>query len=905
VRDWEQYVRSHLLLPDLARERESRIVRELAAHLEDFYSDAIARGLSEPEADAYARRQITDWPRLAAHITHTDRPHVRSHADRWSERIDNEARTRGGRWLVIADLWQDVRYARRQLASHPGFTAVVVLTLALGIGANTAIFSVVHAVLLDPLPYPDSDRLVMIWNTYGTDRTSSSPPDYFDRLEAGTTLEHVAAFRISSANLTGRGEPVRLDAARVTASFFPTLGVEAEIGRVFRQDEDAPGRDDVAVLSHGSWTRWFGGDAAVVGQTLRLNDRSVEIVGVMPAGFSLLFPAVEIWMPMAFASDARSDTNRGNEYLSVMARLREGVTLEQAHAEMRAIAAASIDTVPSRRDFLINARWSADVVTLREEYAGDLSFVALVLFGAVIVVLLIACANVANLLLARAAARETELSVRQALGAGRGRLLRQLLVESLCLSLAGGLVGLLMAASGIEWLRGLRSAVSPLLGGVGLHIDVLAFAAAVTVGTTVLFGLLPALSLTSHRRFAGLRGAGRGAARTIPQASRRALVVAEVAMALLLLVAAGLLIRSFQHLLQVHPGFETDGRLTFRTSLPVTRYPEPSQQQAFQDDILARLSGLPGVRSVGSIQSLPVAGTRDTATIHVEERPVPPGGVPFSCEYRFISPDYVRAMGIPLVKGRPFNASDRSGRPLVVLVDEAAARTFWPGKDPIGRRIGFSQKNWREVVGVVGSVRNVGLDIPSQGQVYIPHAQNPLPNAYYVVHAEAQSAALVPGIRTAVREVDPSLPVYDIQTMEARLADSLVERRLATTLLAAFAGVALTLVAVGIYGVISFLVRQRTQEMGIRLALGAHPRQVLRLVVWQGMGMTAAGLTLGMAGAAVGARVLEKLLFGVRPNDPLTLAVVAALVSGVALLACWVPARRAMRVDPIVALRSE
>jgi predicted permease len=802
-------------------------------------------------------------------------------------------------------LWQDVRYGLRQLARSPGFTAVAVLTLALGIGANTAIFSVLHAVLLKPLPYPDAERLVMIWNSYGTNRTSNSPPDYFDRVEGSRLLESIAAFQSVNFNLTGLGEPVRLEGARVTASFFPTLGVEPSQGRVFLPEEDQLGRDNIVVLSHGCWMRRFGGDPTITSSTLRLDDRVVQVAGVMPAHFSLLFPQVEVWMPLAFGPEARSDTNRGWEYLSVLGRFRHGATLEQVRAEMSAIAAASMDKVPSRRDFLVNAKWGAQVVPLREQYAGDLRPVVLVLFGAVLLVLLIACANVANLLLARAAAREYELSIRAALGAGPGRILRQLLVENLCLSVVGGLAGLLLAAWGLELLRGIRGAESPLLGAIGLHPAVLGFAVALTVGTTLFFGLVPALSMSSRRLFEGLRGTGKAGGSSTRQTIRRVLVVSEVALALLLLVGAGLLLRSFQQLLQVNPGFESQGRLTFRLTLPATRYPEKHRQSAFHDEALARLGRLPGVVAVGTIQSLPLAGTRDTATIHVEDRPVPPGGEALSCEYRFISPNYLRAMGIPLLKGRTFSPSDTAQSPLVVLVDERAARRFWPGEDPIGKRLGFSPQTWREVIGVVGSVHNLGLEVPGQEQVYIPHAQNPLRSAFYVVQTQGRPEAVVASVRATVQEMDAGLPLYDVETMEQRLTDSMGQRRLVMSLLAGFAGVALLLACVGIYGVISYLVRRRTHEFGIRLALGAQPGHVLRLAVRQGMVMALVGFALGILGAAASARLLEKLLFEVQTHDALTFAGSAVLVLGVTLVACWIPARRAARVDPMVALRYE
>ena len=806
---------------------------------------------------------------------------------------------------TLESIWQDVRYGARMLRRNPGFTTVAVLTLALGIGANTAIFSVVHAVLLEPLPYPDSDRLVMIWNTYGGNHSHNSPPDYFDRVEQSEMLESIAAYAPRTFNLTGQGEPLRLQGAGVTASFFTTLGVAPLHGRVFDAEEDSAERGDVVVLSHGAWLRQFGGDAAAVGSKIVLNDHSFTIAGVMPPRFALLFPEIDIWAPMAFAADARADSNRGNEYILVFGRMKPGVSLQQAGDEMKVIAASVLERVPARRDFLARANWSADIVPLREQHAGDIRPVVLVLFGAVFLVLLIACLNVANLLLARGTGRVRELTVRAALGAGRARLVRQLLVESLVLALTGGALGLLLAWWGVQLLVTAGAGLSPLVARAELNAAAMAFAAGLMLLTGLLFGAAPALRLSRLDIQEGLKDgsrAGSAASRTV---TRKVLVVSEVALALVLLVAAGLLLRSFDRLWDVHPGYDPASRLTFRVALPASRYAEPAQRLAFAEQLLERIQRLPGVLAVGNVQSLPISGTRDTSTVHVEGYELPPGAANLSAEYRMISPDYLRAMGIPVLRGRNFRDTDHLAAPRVLLVDEKAAQRFWPGEDAVGKRMGFGPGQWREVVGVVGSVRNRGLDDPGMEQVYIPYLQSPTYSAYYVIHAQGDAAALVPSLRAELRGVDANLPLFDIRLMEERLAGSMAQRQLSTVLLAAFAGVALTLAAIGIYGVLAYAVRQRTREIGIRMALGAGRGQILRLVIGQGMTLALAGLALGVLGAAAATRLLERLLFGVTPHDPATFIAVAVLLAAVALLACWIPARRATRVDPMTALRYE
>lgn len=820
------------------------------------------------------------------------------------QQIKEEVRAiRSTVWLET--LWQDARFAARQLRKDPGFAAVAVLTLALGIGATTTIFSVVHSVLLEPLPYPRPDRLVMLWNLYGGKPAHNSPPDYFDRVQQSQTLEHVAAFRFASFNLTGEGEPERLEGAIATASFFPALGVVPLHGRAFTEEEDGPERGDVVLLSYGGWQRRFGGDIAAVGRNIRLNDRSFTIVGVMPESFGRLFPSVDLWAPIAFPAEARSDGERGNENLFVLGRMRPGVTLEQARAEMAAIAARVLINVPARRAFLESAKWSGDAVSLHEHYARDLRPVVLLVFGAVALVLLIASANIASLQLVRRAGRQRELAVRAALGAGRARILRQLFVESLCLAMLGGSLGVLLAAWGVRALAALGMERWPLLAQARLNVTVLAFAFGLMLLTGLLFGLLPAIRLSRAELNDALRERGRGTAAVMRSPSRRALVIAEMAMALVLLVVAGLILQSFQRVLQVNPGFASARRFTFQASLPASRYADPQRQRQFQQDALERLRALTGVLAAGAVQSLPIAGTGDTSTVRVEGRVSQPGEPPLPCEYRIVSPGYLRAMGIPLLRGRDFAESDSQDAPRVALISEEAARRYWPGQDPIGRRFSFGSENWREVVGVVGSVRNRGLDLPEREQVYLAHLQNPLPTNFYVLHTQGEPSSQAAAMRAAMRAIDADLPIYDVRAMDDYLSASLAPRRLSAMLLAGFAAVALLLAAIGIYGVISYTVRQSTREIGIRMALGGQRRQVFLLVISRGMTLAAIGLALGAVGAIGGTRLVRQMLFDVSPYDPATFVAGVLLLGATAFIACCVPAWRAMRVDPVNALRHE
>ena len=808
----------------------------------------------------------------------------------------------------MALLFQDLRYGMRMLIKHPGFTAVAVLTLALGIGANTAIFSVVNGVLLRPLPYTDPDKLVMIWNRYGASEMSQahvSVPDFIDRRDQSRTLEQIAAIDERSFNLIGGDEPERIEGARVSASLFPLLGVSAAQGRVFLAEEDQPGRHQVVILSNGLWKRRFGGTTGLLGQEIDLNGAAYTVVGIMPAGFAFPTPQTELWAPIAFTPEHKSDDERGNEYLSTIGRIKPRVSVAEVRAEMEALAALVPERVPRRRDYLLKNGWGASVVTLQEQLVGDFELALLILLGAVGFVLLIACANVANLLLARTSAREKEIAIRAALGATRWRLVRQLMAESLLLAFLGGLAGLLSAWWMISILPEMVPGDLPRLSEVSLDAKVLGFTLLLAVLTGMAFGLAPALQSS----FAGLQKSlkeGERRSLGISRSRVRALlVISEIALALVLLVGAGLMIKSLGRLLETKPGFETENRLTVGVALPRSKYGEENQIISFYKDLLQRVEALPGVRTAGANGSLPIAENNWTATIAIENYQPAPGEPTPGCEYRPITPGYIRAMGIPLLKGRDFDHRDSDSSQLVVLVDEKLAARYWPGQDPLGKRIGFSPRRWREVVGVVGHVKNIALDTEGKEQMYIPHTQMPVGTMFLTVHTEGDSLNLIGAVRSQVMALDPDLPVYSVRTMDQILSRSVAQPRFNSLGLGVFAAIALLLAMIGVYGVISYSVAQRTHEIGVRMALGARASDVLKLVLRNGLIMTFTGIAAGVLASLALTRLMSSLLFGVSATDPVTFACVSLILAAVAMLACYVPARRATKVDPMEALRYE
>jgi predicted permease len=805
----------------------------------------------------------------------------------------------------------DIRHALRALRRAPGFAALVIATLALGIGATTAIFSVVHGVLLRPLPYREAERLVTVSHFYPSlDNLEAgvSAPGFADYRDRARSLASVAVRAGWQPNLTGLGEPERLQGARVSGAYFSTLGVSPALGRALRPDEDEPGRQFVVVLSDGFWRRRFGADPRAVGRTVVLNGQAHEIVGVMPPRFRDVFgPKVELWRPLALTAQQLSG-GRTNEWLSLVARLAPGVTLERSSLELRTLATQLKREYPD--DYPPD--WTLKATDLRTQGTGKIRPALLVLLGAVGFVLLIAAANVANLLLARGAGRLREVAVRTALGARRGHLVRQLLVESVVLALAGGALGVALAVGGV---RALGALAPDALAGADVRVDgvVLAFALGVSMAVGLLFGLAPALQTSRPGLQGVLREGGRGSVGDgSAQLARRVLVVAEVALALVLLTGAGLLGRSFAQLQRVSPGFDPRGVLTLTLALPQAKYPADTQRLAFFEALLPRLAAIPGVQAVGAVSDLPFGGGAATSSFTVEGHQ-PPEGTPGPWgDYRVALPGFHETLRIPLRRGRLFGAEDGPGARRVAIVDEETARRFWPGQDPIGKRIsygtrpGTEEPEWLEIVGVVGHARQEGLDDEPRPQVYLPYRQSAnVGGLSLALRTAGNPERLVPLVREAVRGVDRDQPLSDVRTMEARIDASVGSRRLSTFLLGLFASVALVMACLGLYGLMAYAVAQRTRELGLRMALGAPQRSVLGLVVRQGLSLTLVGSAIGVAGSLGLARVIESQLYATRATDPLTLGAVVVLLTVVTLLATLVPARRATRIDPVTALRAE
>jgi putative ABC transport system permease protein len=818
---------------------------------------------------------------------------------------------------------RNLRFTARSLLKRPAFTVIAVLTLALGIGANTAIFSVVDSVLLSPLPYPEAERLVVVWSSNPRLAERVGLPDelpvsagaFYDWRENLRSFDGMALISGGRVDLTGEGEPEQLAAVRVSGDFFEMFGVGARLGRALQPADDRPGEVSAVVLSDAFWRRRFGADPAVVGRTLRLDGRPVEVVGVMPPSFR--FPrsaelpdgfgfaeAPEVWLPLSLSAERRAD--RGSHNAVALARLAEGVSRARAQAEMEPL----LDRLESQHPE--DAGWRARLEPLREQVTGGVRKPLLVLLGAVGVVLLIACVNVASLLLAQAAAREREIAVRAALGAGRGRIVGQLLTESLALAAAGAVVGLL---AGWWSLRAFAAFLPPDVplgtvgGGIALDVRVLLFTLGVALLAGLLAGLTPALQMTRPDLASSLREGARGSGGTARGGrTRAALVIVETALAVLLVVGAGLLVRSFARLVAVDPGFRPENVLTLTLSLPETRY-EAARRHTFAEEVLAELRALPGVTAAGMVSNLPMSGSENINGVRIEGSPPPEPGEFNVADFHATSPGYFEAMGIPLRAGRDFAATDRADSARVALIDEHMAETHWPGQDPIGKRFSFSIENpgesWITVVGVVGKVRRSALHVDPRPQVYVPNSQFPSEEAAFALRTAADPHGLAAAAREAVYRVDGDQPVGRIRTLEEILAASVAGRRFQMMLLAAFAGLALALAAVGIYGVTSYSVAQRTREMGLRMALGAPRATVLKLVLREAGKLAALGLAAGLALALASTRVLRSFLYGVGSTDPATFAAVAVVLASVALLAAWLPSLRATRVDPMEAMRGE
>jgi putative ABC transport system permease protein len=857
--------------------------QELDDHLEMLRTEGIRRGLTREEALREARLRLGGMTQLR----------------------ETNRELHG---LPLLDtLFQDVRYGLRTLGKSPGFTAVAVLTLALGIGANTAIFSVIHAVLLSPLPYDKPDRIVLVWESNpaaGFNQFAVAPPNYVDWRRDSSSFEFMASVARGTFNYTGGAEPERLDGARVAAPFFAVFGVQPALGRTFLPEDDVPGKAHAVVLGHGFWMRRFGGDRNILGKALTLDGQPYSVIGVMPEGFQ--FPTrVELWLPSEFTPQDLGPGARGAHYLRVLARLKPGVSLGQAQAEMTGIANRLQEQYPK-----MNKGWSALVISLNEATVGKIRATLLVLFGAVGFLLLIACANVANLLLARAATRHREMAIRTSLGAGRWRIAKQLLTESVMLSTMGSALGLFLAEWGVRALRTLPPSNLPRAAGIQLDFTVMGFAVLLGFATGVLFGLVPALQNLRNAPAETLKEGGRTASAG-RHGIRSFLVVLETTLALMLLVGSGLLLKSFLRLQQVDPGYQSKSLLTASVSLPDSKYATDPQKAQFFTQLLARLQTLKGVQAVGAASSNALEGqaysfafaTKELAAVAPTEQP--------SAGFYNVSPDYFHALGIPLLTGRTFTLQDNAGGPRVAIISQSVAKQFFRGRNPVGQLIFIGNSGpdkgqiWREVVGVVGDIKDEGLESGGSLALYEPYSQMTWSEMTVFLRTDGDPSEMAGVLRNEVRGLDKDQPVAAIATGDELMARSVAQPQLRTFLLALFAGVALLLAGFGVYGVMSNTVAQRTHEIGVRVALGAQRRAMLRLVVGNGMRLALLGVAFGTAGALMLTRLMKGFLFQVTPTDPWTFAEVAFFLVVVALLASYIPARRAMRVDPVVALRYE
>jgi predicted permease len=803
---------------------------------------------------------------------------------------------------------QDLRYAVRALRAQPLFSLVAVLTLTLGIGANTAIFSVVYQILLRPLPFPEPGRLVAVWNVYakgGPDLSDVSIPDYLDRRTQAPAIEDATLFTMRDATLLQGDAPEQIRALAVTPSFFTTLRRGPALGRAFVDADAVPGADMTVMLTHALWVSRFGSDPAVVGRRIRVNGELREIVGVLAADFELPRRDVAMLTPFAFTPAQMSDQERGNEFSEMIARLRPGATPAELNGQMRAIVTRLLDRVPARADYMRNTGFSGVAIDLRQQITGTTSASLYLLQAGVLLVLCIACANVANLLLMRATGRARELAVRAALGASGGRILRQLIVEGAVLSAIGTACGVALAAAAAPALTALLEPQLPRALAPSIDPAVLAFSIAVAVLTTAVFGAIPAISVIRGRSGMALKDEGaRASAGRRTSAIRTTLAAAEIALALILLVASGLLAMSFVRVSRVDPGFTPGGVMTAQMTLPPTRYRDAAARRAFWTPLVERARAMPGVTAAGVVSSVPFEGRPSAGSYTIVGRPIPPGGTPLHAQMDWISGDYFRAMGIPLVEGRVFADQDSADAPRVVIVDRLLAERRFAGESAIGRQINFGSARNYTIVGVAGTVNAADLSKPvPEERIYFNAVQLTQSAMTLVVRTSGDVSAAAPGVRAIVRALDPEQPIARMRPMTEWIARSLDTRRAPMMLVVVFGAVAVALSAVGIYGVLAFGVAQRVREFGIRQALGADRRSILSLVLRQGLRTAGAGVLAGIAGALVLTNLLASMLFGVSARDPLVYAGAAAVLFVTALAACYLPAHRATRVDPAVALR--
>ena len=878
------FYRLRSLLSNLFRREsaERELDQEMSAHLAMLIDENIDAGMSAQEARRAARIELGG-------------------VDQVKEQVRD---ARSG--ATIEQVWLDTRYALRMLRKNPAFTAIVLITLALGIGVNTAIFSLVDAILLRPLPYEQPDRLVRLVQSQrqiGLETWNLSQASFTALRDHARSLESMAAYTTSGANLTGDGDPERVFIGTVSADFFKVLNLPPVLGRAFRTGEDTPGKNGVCVISFGFWKRRFGGDPNIIGQTLNLNSTAIEVIGVMPAGPSFPRPETEIWVPLAL-----NPTRSAPYFLRAIARLGPGVSASEAEAETTSVlwdyARQHPDISESRIPLDQGSALKTIVTPLKQSMVGTTEKPLLILLCAVGLVLLIACANVANLLLARATSRVREIAVRFALGASPSRVARQLLTESLVLAFIGAAGGVMLAWIGVRMLDRMPTDGIPRINAVAVDGRVLAFTAGLAVLTGLLFGLMPALRAYRMGMVAGMHEGGRGG--TTSRRSNSALVAAQFALSFVLLIGAGLLLKSFQRLQSVELGFNPKNLLTMAVSLPARKYSKPDQSLQFYQSLIDRLRSLPGVRAAGLATGLPFGGDGNSDNFIVEGHEPATGDEGVQGQLLAMTPGNLQAMGIPLLRGRDFLESDKSDTEPVAIVDETLARMYWPDGDAVGKRVETTgDMQWMTIVGVVGGVKEADLAEKLQPHIYAPIAQSPTLLAKLVVRTDGPPNSTIGAVRTAVSALDPDIPVYSIRSMNDVIGRTLNSQRLTNLLLTSFSVLALLLAAVGIYGTMSLYVGSRKNEFGIRLALGAQPGVLLRLVLREGMQLIAAGIAVGVGGALVLTRAMASLLFEVSPTDPVVFTGVPLLLITVALAACFVPARRASRVDPIVALRCE
>ena len=826
------------------------------------------------------------------------------------------------RFSRMLTLGRDLRYALRSFLKSPGFTLAAVLSLAIGIGANTAIFSIISALLLRPLPYQDANRLVILWNTspgLGITQDWFSTAQYFDIKNSHHGFEQVAIALGGNFNLTGQGDPERVGVMRVSSSLLPMLGAKPMQGRLFTADEDSSGPAATAILTYGMWSRRFGSDPHMIGRSITINGSPYQVVGVLQRGFVLpqeVLPLLystdqaDIFVPLSLTAAAANA--RGHEDYNIIGRLNPGVTLESARAEMATITARLRHDHPEV--YPPNGNLTFNIVPLQEQVVGKAREPLLILLGAVGCVLLIACVNVANLLLSRAVGRQKEIAVRTAVGASSGRIIRQLLTESVLLALCGGALGVFLAVNGLHWLHVLGARSIPRLAEIGIRVDALLFTLLISVASGILFGLAPALRVSRLDLLTTLKEAERGSAGTSSlwgrgNNLRRLLVIAELAISVVVLIGAGLLLRSFVRLQNVSPGFNYSSVLTLELTMSGDRYKDPQVVRSTYHQLWERLERLPGVTAAGGVSSLPLSEMYAWGPITVEGRTMQPGENFINADERVVGGRYFETMQIPLRQGRLFNDQDTPDKPRVTLVDEFMAQQLWPNQSSLGKRVSFgdlaSKKEWATVIGVVGRIKQDALDTDSRIALYLPQSQYSNRAMNVVVRSAEDPVALTAAIKKEIHELDRDLPMYRVLTMEQRVAESLARRRFSTVLLGVFAAFALALATIGIYGVMAYLVSQGTREIGIRMALGASQRGILKLIVRQGMLLAGLGLGLGLLAAFVFARLVSGMLYGIQSTDPPTFAAVAFLLALVALLASYVPARRAARIDPMISLRCE